>query len=108
MPILEQSQVEAVARLFEVLSDVSRLSILQCLRDEPHAVGQMVAKLNLTQPMVSKHLAILYEAGLLSRERRRTQVIYSIREPIVFDLWRLATKKLRADAEHQARLFGDN
>ncbi|CAN0307305.1 unnamed protein product [Phaeothamnion confervicola] len=104
----EQSHMEAVARLFEVLSDVNRLAILQSLREQPHAVGQLVDQLKLSQPMVSKHLAVLYEAGLLHRERRRTHVFYSIREPMVFKLWELVTEKLRADAEHQVRLFNSN
>ena len=104
--MLETSQLEGVARLFEVLSDSNRLAILQCLKEQSHAVGELVNRLKLSQPMVSKHLAVLYEAGLLSRERRRTHVIYSIRETMVFRLCELVCDKLRSDAEHQIRLFG--
>ena len=104
--MLEMTQLGAVARLFEVLSDANRLAILQILNERPHAVGELVDRLRLSQPMVSKHLAVLFETGLLSRERRRTHIIYSIRETMVFRLCDLVCEKLRNDAQQQVRLFG--
>ena len=102
----ELLQLEGVARLFEVLSDKNRLVILQCLKDQPYAVGELVERSKLSQPMVSKHLATLYEAGLLNRARRKVNVIYSIKEPLVFQLCDLVCEKLFQDAQNQLQIFG--
>lgn len=61
--------------MFEVLAEPSRRRILDLLRDEERPVGDLVKRLELTQPAVSKHLRVLREAGLVSvrvdAQRRR-------------------------------------
>ena len=61
--------------------------------------------LGAKQANVSKQLGILFDAGLLSRVRRGSQVFYSVREPMIFDLCGLVCRKLRTDAERQLQLF---
>jgi DNA-binding transcriptional ArsR family regulator len=102
---LEPDQLEGVARLFGVLAEPTRLAILQELKETPRSVGELVDVLGAKQANVSKQLGILHAAGLLDRRREGSQVIYSIREPMIFELCGLVCGKLRRDAEHQARLF---
>jgi ArsR family transcriptional regulator len=40
--------------------------------------GELVETLGLAQPTVSHHLKVLYEAGLLDKERRGTWIYYCI------------------------------
>src|SRR4051794_28942145 len=47
------------------LSDPNRRSVLGLLRSRPHAVGELVTALGLSQPATSKHLRVLREAGLV-------------------------------------------
>jgi DNA-binding transcriptional ArsR family regulator len=47
------------------LTDSNRRSLLGLLRGRPHAVGELVAALGLSQPATSKHLRVLREAGLV-------------------------------------------
>src|SRR3954469_14687011 len=47
------------------LADPNRRAVLGLLRDRPHAVGELVGALRLTQPTTSKHLRVLREAGLV-------------------------------------------
>ena len=47
------------------LTDPHRRSVLGLLRQRPHAVGELVTALGLSQPTTSKHLRVLREAGLV-------------------------------------------
>src|SRR3954447_4385454 len=55
----------ATATTFEVLAEPTRRRILELLLESPRAVGDLVKRLRLSQPGVSKHLRILREAGLV-------------------------------------------
>ena len=98
---LGREQLEAVARLFRVLAEPTRLAILQALKEKPSSVSNLVARLDARQANVSKQLGILHAAGLLTRERRGSLVCYSIGEPMIFDLCELVCDKLRRDAARQ-------
>ena len=103
--LLGREQLQAVARLFRVLSEPMRLAILQTLKDGARSVNDLVEKLAARQANVSKQLGILFESGLLARERRGSEVHYSIREPMIFDLCELVCGKLRRDAQRQLEAF---
>ncbi len=47
------------------LTDPNRRSVLGLLRERPHAVGELVSALRISQPTTSKHLRVLREAGLV-------------------------------------------
>ncbi len=51
--------------MFEVLAEPNRRRILDELRAGDRAVNDLVASLGLSQPLVSKHLRVLREAGLV-------------------------------------------
>jgi DNA-binding transcriptional ArsR family regulator len=54
-----------MATAFELVADASRRQILDLLRDRERSVSELVARLGLSQPAVSKHLRTLREAGLV-------------------------------------------
>jgi ArsR family transcriptional regulator, cadmium/lead-responsive transcriptional repressor len=72
------SDPQLAAKLFRGFGDVSRLRVLEALRDGPQCVGAIVERTGLTQPNVSMHLACLAECGLVTRERRGKFVDYAI------------------------------
>jgi DNA-binding transcriptional ArsR family regulator len=85
----KQLSPELLARAagrFRALGDEARLLLLLRLRQGPASVAQLVEATNLAQPSVSKHLAILRAAGIVSSERNGTQVINRIRDETVFEL----------------------
>ena len=51
---------------FEVLAQPIRRSILDRLRERPCLVGELAEQLRLTQPVTSKHLRVLRDAGLVT------------------------------------------
>jgi DNA-binding transcriptional ArsR family regulator len=103
---LGEAQLQAVADLFAVLSEPSRLRVLQVLEGGPATVGEIMAATGMKQANASKQLGILHQAGVLAREKDGNAVRYSIRLPLVFDLCALVCSSLRDDARERAKLLG--
>ena len=53
-------------QMFQVLSEPNRLDIVELLRTGAKPVNEIVTRLSLNQPQVSKHLRVLSEAGIVS------------------------------------------
>jgi DNA-binding transcriptional ArsR family regulator len=58
--------ITPVLTTFEVLAQPIRRSILDRLRDGEHLVGELADDLGLTQPLTSKHLRVLRDAGFVT------------------------------------------
>ena len=65
-------------RLFQALSDATRLEILSVLAAGPINVSKIVEHVGCAQPAVSRHLRVLREASLISDRRKGKEVEYSI------------------------------
>jgi DNA-binding transcriptional ArsR family regulator len=61
------------------LAEPSRFQIVELLRDGPRPVGEMVDRLHLRQPQVSKHLRVLSDAGLVEVRVDAQRRIYALR-----------------------------
>ena len=68
-----------MASTFAVLADPSRREILDLLRNGERPVNDLVDRLTLTQPTVSKHLKVLREAGLVDVRQDAQRRWYRIR-----------------------------
>ena len=102
---LDEAQLEVVADLFGVLSEPTRLRILQMLQDGPASVSEIMDALDIKQANASKQLGILFGAGVLGREKAGNSTIYSIRMPLVFDLCALVCDGLRDEAVAKVKLL---
>ncbi len=60
------------------LADPNRIMILYELSARPKNVTELCSVLNMPQPLVSRHLKILRERGMVTTERRGTVVVYSL------------------------------
>jgi DNA-binding transcriptional ArsR family regulator len=80
---------ERAAEVIAVLAESSRRRILDLLRDGERPVGELVERLGLTQPAVSKHLRVLRSAGLVEVRTDAQRRLYRIRpEPLAeLDAW---------------------
>jgi DNA-binding transcriptional ArsR family regulator len=67
------------ASTFAALAEPNRLRIVELLRNGPLTVGEIVERLGLRQPQVSKHLRVLAESELVSAETRHRYRIYRLR-----------------------------
>jgi ArsR family transcriptional regulator len=78
---LSQGEAEQLAAAFKVVADPARLRLLSLIASKPGGevcACELVEPLGLSQPTVSHHLKVLYEAGLLDRERRGIWIYYRV------------------------------
>jgi ArsR family transcriptional regulator, arsenate/arsenite/antimonite-responsive transcriptional repressor len=78
---LTDAEANSVALLFRVLGEPARLQLLSLIAAQPSGevcACELVESLGLSQPTVSHHLKVMYEAGLLTKERRGTWIYYRI------------------------------
>jgi DNA-binding transcriptional ArsR family regulator len=75
---LPDELVELIARRFRVIGDPSRIRLLDQLRDGEQSVNELAARLGAGQQNVSKHLALLAEAGIVARRREGNHAYYRI------------------------------
>ena len=79
----------AALTTFQALAEPNRQTILDLLRDGERPVGELVERLDLSQPAVSKHLKVLKDAGMVETRPDAQRRLYRIRpEPLAeLDEW---------------------
>ena len=87
-------QIRMQAKIFNALSDPTRLEILEFLRAGEKCVCEIVPYIGLIQPIVSRHLKILKDCGLVRDRKDGTRRLYSITEPKIFEIIDAATPEL--------------
>ena len=64
---------------FAALAEPNRYRIVELLRTSERTVGELGERLALSQPLVSKHLRVLKEAGVVEVEPRARERVYTLR-----------------------------
>ena len=91
---------EGVAEYFGLLAEPTRLKILHCLCNGEKPVNEVVETLGLTQANTSRHLNLLYRAGVVGRHREGAQVFYRIVDPNFADLCRTVCVSIAARGDN--------
>lgn len=71
-------RVAATIDVFSAIAEPRRREIIELLRGRQHAVGELVDRLQIPQPAVSKHLGVLRQVGLVSVEKQGQQRFYRL------------------------------
>src|SRR5512140_1730532 len=61
------------------LAEPNRLRIVEMLRKGPSSVNEIAERLEMSQPLVSKHLRVLREAGVVRVRAEAQQRVYELR-----------------------------
>jgi DNA-binding transcriptional ArsR family regulator len=95
------------------LADKNRRAILDVVRHEPRAVGEIAAETQLSQQVVSHHLRTLRSARLVTEERQATRHLFVVRaegmevvQEFLAGFWPSRLEALKAAAERTARSRG--
>jgi DNA-binding transcriptional ArsR family regulator len=72
---------ELHARVCKALADPKRLLIINELRDGPRPVGDIADAVGVSQPNVSRHLAILRDRGFVTTQRFGSSIHYGLASP---------------------------
>ena len=89
---------EARARIVKALAHPTRLFIIDQLSSGEQCVCELQVKIEADMSTVSKHLAVLREAGLVSDERRGTLVYYTLQATCVPRLLECVENVVRENA----------
>jgi len=99
---LSPEALEVVARRFRALGDATRLALLQALFVQERAVQELCVLTGASQANASKHLALLFEQGLVARRRDGLFTRYRINDTTLQGLCQLVCDSL-ADRHEAVR-----
>jgi DNA-binding transcriptional ArsR family regulator len=83
---LPEDLAALIARRFRAMGEPMRVRVLDLLRDGELTVNELAERLGAGQQNVSKHLAVLADAGLVARRKDGTRVYYRVADEGVFAL----------------------
>jgi len=69
---------DTASDVFSALAHPTRRQILQDLKNGEMAAGEIAARFNTSGPTISRHLAVLRQAGLVTERRDANRIIYSL------------------------------
>jgi DNA-binding transcriptional ArsR family regulator len=87
---MQFNPVAVKAKLFRGFSDTSRLAILECLRNAPVTVTEIVELTGLGQSNVSNHLSCLKDCGLVKSVQKGRYIYYSYTDERIGNFLQLA------------------
>ena len=99
-----KAKYEARANIIKAMSHPTRLFIVDKLSQGRHCVCDLTEMIGDDISTISKHLSILKNAGIVTDEKRGTQVFYSLRVPCVLNFFSCVESVLKNNAKDQATL----
>ena len=95
---------EMQANICKSLSDSNRILVIHLLRDGEKSVNTLAAELKISQPNMSRHLAILRDSDLVNTRREGSTVYYSLRSPKIAEACDLVRSILSEQLERNREL----
>jgi ArsR family transcriptional regulator len=89
----------SAAELFGVLATPLRLRIINAICDREKSVGDIMEAVNSTQPNVSQHLKVLYQAGIVAKRRVGNQVYYRVQSEKAVQLCRTVCTQIAIELD---------
>jgi len=91
------------AEIFRLMSTPIRVKIISTLCHGEKNVTEILSEIDTTQPNLSQHLNVLYQAQVLDKERRGNQIFYRINNYDVVALCRTLCAQLASEHEPAPR-----
>jgi len=90
---------ESVARYFALLSEPTRLRIMHSICQQEKSVNQIVEELGASQTNVSRHLGLMYQAGVLARRKDGNQVLYRVTDTAFTEICRTVCVRVASELD---------
>jgi DNA-binding transcriptional ArsR family regulator len=71
--------------VFKALAHPARRQVLALLRNGPRLAGDLAAEFESSWPTMSRHLAVLKDADLITAERQGNQILYRVNTSVLED-----------------------
>lgn len=99
-----QTLFEARARVVKAMAHPTRLFMVDQLSKGERCVCELTDMVGADTSTVSKHLSILKNAGIVSMEKRGSQVFYQLRVPCILNFFGCVEGVLKSSARDQMQL----
>ena len=96
---------EARARIIKALAHPARLYMVDRLSERDFPVAELTALVGLDMSTVSKHLAVLKNAGIVTSEKRGPQALYHLQMPCVMQFFSCTEQVIRLAAEQYQHIL---
>ena len=103
-PNLESEVTQLHAEICAGLADPNRIMILYTLSQSPRNVTELCHELNMPQPLVSRHLKVLRERGMVTTKRQGTIIQYALADHRLIQALDLLRAVMRDGLTRQAEL----
>ncbi len=97
---------EARARVAKAMAHPSRLLILEALQERERCVCELTELVGADQSTVSKHLAVLKQAGLVEDRKQGTMTFFRPRVACLEGFWRCIESVIRENIKSQTVALG--
>lgn len=98
---------EIKSELFKALAHPARVRALEVLSDGPRPVSDLQPLVGIESSHLSHQLAVLRRAGLVSKRKDGSSVIYSLADPLVAELLAVARRLLLMTLAPTGELIAD-
>ncbi|SCF85097.1 transcriptional regulator, ArsR family [Streptomyces sp. MnatMP-M17] len=95
------------AEFFKTLGHPVRIRVLELLSEREHAVSEMLPEVGVEPSHLSQQLAVLRRANLVTTRREGSAVYYTLANPNVAELLKVARTILSGLLTGQAELLAD-
>ena len=109
--LTNRKDTRGAGELLAVLSDPTRRSIFESLRESPKPVVELAREMPISRPAVSQHLKVLKDAGLVTDRPQANRRIYSLNPQALAPLmayldgfWRIGLANYTLAARRRAKL----
>ena len=101
-----KARYRAIAQVMKAMAHPSRLLMVDELARGERCVCELTQMVGDDISTISKHLAVLKNAGIVADEKRGTQVFYSLRCPCVLEFFSCVESVLKTDVRARAAVAG--
>jgi ArsR family transcriptional regulator len=101
----QREKNELRTTILKALANLTRICIMEKLREGPHSVSQLSERVQSDISTVSKHLSILKSAGLIEDKKEGTSVYYSLTTDSILDILASIDVVIRRNYEQYRNFF---
>ena len=101
----QREKNELRTTILKALANLTRICIMEKLREGPHSVTELSARVQSDISTVSKHLSILKSAGLIEDQKDGTSVYYSLTTDSILDILASIDVVIRRNYEQYRDFF---
>lgn len=101
MTTISYRQARARADILKALAHPVRVLIVSCLTNGDRCVCDLNKLANIAQSNISRHLAVLKKAGIVTDKREGMKVFYHLQTPCILRAFECAVDVVRADAKRR-------